>query len=599
MNHPPEASRPLVDATIRPLRAFFAANEHNPSAEHWEALRAIAETMDDMANDRCPREVSLSAVDPGLGKSQTVAHFARALVASADHQRTGMVICVGRLTEAEAMVRSLGLPADRVAVLTSDVALNALGGAPVHLAQVLVTTQQRIERDARTSFSTASGFFYLGCPRQVRVWDEAWLPGVAVTLGQDDLLFLPKLVRPFSPACADAIGRFALGLGARQSGDLVDVPDFEKEHDISLADVLASAIGATGRLRDDQQAAATALMVINGKTVGVLKEAFGRTEETSAATVLTYHDTLPADLLPLLVLDASGRVRDTYRQIEQHRGNLRRLPSAIKDYSPLTVHTWRLAGSKTGFERHGVNLVKGITDTIKTKPNERWLVVLHKESRKVGNIADAIRRQLPAVVADNVATITWGQHMATNAYADVPNVILAGTLFMRESFYVALTHLAQDRPIASGFIARDAVVRTMRGEHANLVLQAVCRGRVRKSDGAKCKAMSAFIIASPKSGIPNDIPSIFPGCRVVDWNAKETAARGYQRAVAYIQSALASGETWVAQRTVAAALKMDPRNFRKRVLRRPEFQAALAGLQLVTARGPKGAVGFRPLLPST
>jgi hypothetical protein len=95
--------------------------------------------------------------------------------------------------------------------------------------------------------------------------------------------------------------------------------------------------------------------------------------------------------------------------------------------------------------------------------------------------------------------------MATNVFASTPNVILAGTLFMRDSYYTALTHLAQDRDVSPGLIGQADVDRTMRGEHANLVLQALCRGRVRKSDDARCLPMTAYVIASTLSGIPEDL----------------------------------------------------------------------------------------------
>src|ERR1700758_2172376 len=98
----------------------------------------------------------------------------------------------------------------------------------------------------------------------------------------------------------------------------------------------------------------------------------------------------------------------------------------------------------------------------------------------------------------NVSFIPWGNHVATNEYVDVPDLILAGTLFMKPSHYVALTHLAQDRPTDAGFAPDDAVERTTLGEHANLILQAVCRGRVRKSNGAQCLPMDAYLIATKR-----------------------------------------------------------------------------------------------------
>jgi hypothetical protein len=96
----------------------------------------------------------------------------------------------------------------------------------------------------------------------------------------------------------------------------------------------------------------------------------------------------------------------------------------------------------------------------------------------------------------------WGKHQASNRWADVPNVILAGTLFMRPSLYTALTRLAQGKPPGFYKLPSEDIQRTTVGEHKDLLLQAICRGRVRKLDGDKCKPMHAYVIASPVSGIP-------------------------------------------------------------------------------------------------
>ena len=385
--HGHNPSGALCARTMATLRGYFDQQDHRPSDEHWQALEDVARTMEDMANDTAPPKVFLSAIDPGIGKSQTVIHFARALVASTEHHDVGMLICVGRLDEAKSIALSIGIPLDKLAVLTSRDELNALSGTTAAEAQVLITTQQRIERMTEgRSFADAAAFHYRGRPRQVRAWDEAFLPGVAVTLDRDDLCFLPKLVRSFSPECAEALLRFAVGLTDKRDGEAVDVPDFGALYGLSLYDVLASAAGTSGRLRDDQQMAATALVTLTGRTARV------RHDGRSGNTLLTYRDTLPDDLAPLLVLDASGRVRQTYKWMEERRGSLVRLTAATKDYGPLTIQTWQTAGSKSGFEKNADTLTKGITDTILTKPTEQWLVVVHKPGGKVRDVDKAIRR---------------------------------------------------------------------------------------------------------------------------------------------------------------------------------------------------------------
>jgi len=508
-------------------------------------------------------------------------------------------VCVGRIAEAKDMADALGDIRGRVAVLTSNDEANALSGADPDQAQILITTQQRIERATdRRTFGAAAAFLYRGAVRAVRVWDESWLPGVPIAITGDDLGFLPKLIRPRSPECADAVMRFAEGLSRVADGDLVDVPDFEATYGVSLYEILADTVEKTGRTSDDQKATTTALIALNGRT------ARAHRDNRNSRTILTYHDTLPDDLLPLLVLDASGRVRTTYEWMERGRGIVR-LREAVKDYSPLTVYAWRTSGSKSGFAQNGSGLVKGITETILRKPDDRWLVVVHKSGDRSkdadgdawqatgGTYGAAIRRLLPKHVSENVAIITWGRHMATNEFKDVANVILAGTLFMRESWYVALTHLAQDRDVVPGFASRAEVVETMKGEHAHLAMQAVCRGRVRKSDGAHCQSMTAYIIASPRSGIPKDLARIYPGCRVRPWNPLQPPLRGkLKAAVEYVKEAMARGETWIPLAKIRNAVRMSAKDWRRRITKSAGWKQAIADLGLATTKGHRGALGL-------
>jgi hypothetical protein len=513
------------------------------------------------------------------------------LVASPEHVDVGMVVCVGRLSEAQAIAEALAVPASKLAIMTpSDKELSATTDTPTNDAQILVTTQQKIERSTNgRSFGITDAFFYRGLPRQVRAWDEAFLWGATVTLNRDDLLFLPKLIRRYSTECADAVEDFATRLRRLDDGAAVEVTDFATVYGISLYEVLATAVGATGRLRDDQQMAATALLALNGRTARVRRD--GRTGNT----LLTYRDTLPDDPTPLLVLDASIRVRKTYSLMQQHRGSMVQLKSAVKDYAPLTIHTWRTSGAKSGFEKNGDELAKGIATAVLTKPTEQWLAVVHMTGGRVRDLDRAIRRHLSPEVSANLQTITWGTHMARNDFADVPNVILAGTLFMPQSFYTALTHMAQDRDVAPGLASPEEVAETMRGEHAHHCLQAICRGRVRRSNGAQCHPMSAYVIASARSGIPEDLTRIFPGCTVVPWSPTARAPKGHMKAaIEYVRAAAAKGDDWIPFSAVRTALQIkDKANFRKRVQDKPQFLMAVLALGFEPSTGPHGAKGLR------
>jgi hypothetical protein len=580
--------RSLCEDTMAALRAYFVAHEHRPSDAHWAALEDVAETLEAMADGRCPPKILLSSCDPGVGKSQTVVHFARALVRDEARDDVGMVVCVGRIEEAKTLAAELALPTECFTVLTSDEEANSLGSADAANAQVLITTQQRVERHTRgRSFDTATEFHYRGQSRRCRVWDETWLPGTAISLNRDDLAALFKPLRARFPALTDSIEDLFAKLRTVGDGEALPIPDFAHEHGVALNDLL----GAVDACRDDQRIAVTSLFVLSGRTARV------RHDGPTGNAMLTYEDTLPADLAPLLVLDASGRVRHTYADVEKHRGNLCRLRTAIKDYTPLTVHVWHTAGSKSGWQRRGPELIDGIVKTILTKPTERWLVVHHKATRGLPDVEREVCLQLSDVAAANVSFITWGRHMATNDYADVPNVILAGTLFMRPSFYTALTHLAQGKPVDRHMMPADDIRQTIEGEYRNLLLQAICRGRVRKLNGDQCLPMNAYVIAAPISGIPAALPSIFPGCTVRRWDPLGFKLTGHAKAaIEYVQAVFASGTHWLTYPSIAEHLGIDRRNFGRDVSKRPEWVDAVASIGAEITRGKRCILGVR-LLP--
>jgi hypothetical protein len=292
--------------------------------------------------------------------------------------------------------------------------------------------------------------------------------------------------------------------------------------------------------------------------------------------MLDFRDTLPQDIVPLLVLDASARVRETYSLWEDQRGGLVRLPPAPKSYAPLTIHVWQTSGGKDAFRKNGDELVEGIANTIKTKPTERWLVVYHKG---IGREIDRdVMSLLPGVDADAVRFLNWGAHEATNAYADIPNVILAGTLFYGSAFYEALGRAAAGRPSEDGPFSTEAYQAVMRGEHRHLILQALCRGVVRKCRGNVCPKSDAYIIASVRSGIAQELPAIFPGARMVRWKPVARKLSGkVGAAAAFVIDAINSGTEHVSFAAVRKHVAItNTSNFNKVVRRHSSFVEALA-----------------------
>ncbi|UYO48794.1 hypothetical protein KQX64_23320 [Rhodopseudomonas palustris] len=212
-----------------------------------------------------------------------------------------------------------------------------------------------------------------------------------------------------------------------------------------------------------------------------------------------------------------------------------------------------------------------MASAINGKPNEKWLVIHHKDDRFDTNV-----RMLLAGDPGNVSFLNWGAHDATNDYAEVPNVILAGTLFFRASQYEAIGRASAGFPSSEGLFSKAKFERVRRGEHRHMILQAICRGRVRKCDGARCPPSNVYIIASRRSRIADDLPSIFPRCRVVRWRPEGLQLRGkVADAIAFILERTKDG-SFVSDAEVRKHLAMtDKANFRKGIKRHAEFLTAL------------------------
>ena len=421
----------LTERTLSALRSTFTQYGHKPSEAMWVAIRDLVETLEGMANGIIRFVAYLSSLDPGVGKTEAVVHFVRQLCASPWHDDVGVLICVSHLKEITTLAGKMGLAKQDFAVYTTDEETNSLGSKEITNARVLFVTQQMI--DSRLSdgkpFRDLTLFHFKGEPRQVKIWDEEMLPAEELTLNVDSLARLPSLLRNISSPLADRLLIACEEVRSLPDGSTYGFRSFVDEYDLQYEDVKAGFRKEPTRDRE----AARCLWNLSGKLVRVRRDVRGN-------TLLDYRNHLPDDFYPAVVLDASGRVRTTYENWQNDRGNLVILPTAPKKYDNLTIHVWNRGGGKSAFRGQASELVEGIAGSINTKPEEQWLVILHKEdewhSFGQKGIPDLTKHINDLVQnPDNVHFLTWGNEKSTNEFCEVKNVILAGTLFYPKSVY--------------------------------------------------------------------------------------------------------------------------------------------------------------------
>jgi len=580
----PPSPRPLWTQALDRLQADFRAKNHHPSRMMWAALIEVLRTLDDMANGKAAPLIHLSPLDPGVGKTQSVVQFLPVLLASEKHADVGAIICANRRSQIEELIRDAkqaGLRDEQFAVYTADDKLNRLGRGSDdrNLAPVVFTTHAMVMarcKDGR-SFASAEDFHFRSEPRAVRVWDEVLSPGLPITVSNPDISELIKPVSLHNAKLSAQLSSLFADLLTRKDGEQITVPDLAADCDVDLNDLE----GMFDKHDADRRTTINALHFLFGREVTV------RHDGQPGKSVLDFKETLPPDLKPLLVLDASARrsVKYTYSLWETGRGDIERLLEAPKDYTPLAVHHWAVSGSKSAYRDRDKRkrILHGSASAINSKPGERWLVIHHMDKGK----DECFEEELCALLASpgtDVKFVHWGAHDATNAYADRPNVILAGTLFFRPSQYEALGRAAAGQPSSAGPFPNEAFEAVRRGEHRHAILQAACRGRIRKCDGGSCPPTDLYIIASKGSRIRDELPDIFPGCRVREWLPLPRRLTGNVGEAAAFIIERCRGGSFVADAEVMKHIGVSDKSYyRRRIRKHEEFLDELADNEIDTA----------------
>ncbi|WP_025897482.1 hypothetical protein [Sneathiella glossodoripedis] len=530
----------LSNATIDNVKRFFnQETEHRPSEETYIALKAIATTLSTMALGEATHKIHLSSLDPGSGKTVTITQFVKTLSAfSKDYPElddVGVIVFLSRLEEIEKMVKEMSLAPSDFACITSDPEINELGlnAEGYGVARVIFTTQQMLEsRLDGGSFENCKLFHFNDKVRQVRIWDESYLPGKGIVIQEFDLAQLVGVIGKCGHLrLSEEIRKLSDEVLSKEKGEVILLPEFHElintsEHQL-LADIQEHSVS-----RDDLCLVMSSLFFLSGKSV-VIGSDGGR---NGGVKIISYRETMPKDLAPLLVTDASGRVRYTYHLMKRDRGDILELPTSKKHYKNLTVCVWSRGGGKSSWIKHHSVLTAGIVETIKKEPERKWLIVHHlpKESgsASIPNIELEVSRQLPSDI--KVSYTTWGKHAASNDFRECDRVVLAGTLFYPRSHSESLTRLCSNKAPNKGKPTSDDMGKLVLGESKHHILQAICRGKVRNSVFNDCGECKVFIIASAASGIRSaltmdrnqsyDSSYLFPFCTVEDWGAMQTMA---------------------------------------------------------------------------
>ena len=431
---------PLSDLAFMRLSAFFNDNDSPLIGQHKDALRSFMTNLEEGLKGQLSRKYHLLSLDPGMGKTQACVHFIKAW-RERDFQPSGSILIgVSTLSELQAFAEASALSPSEFAVLTSNEEMNNLG---LHHnlhdeAKILFTSQQMIRsRTKGKLFTQASEFYFQGQPRSLRLWDETLLPNEPVVLRRDDMMRLVSPLRPLQLEFATELDGLINLMAKAQTGDVLKVPEAlglsRGQRHVARSAVLA---GSDRDTFDHLQ-----LMV--GETM------VARADERFGMCLVGTTPSLPADIVPLVIIDASGRVRTTYRLWEEHRGTLQRLPSAHNSYEGLLVHLWKASSGKDALAAASTRgkFAAAIVEAFKRDPEGEWLILTYKDSRDA--LEASIRNASGAAPLPSLHWMHWGVHKSTNMYRNVENVIIVGQSTYRPADYLGLTLAASGLPVES------------------------------------------------------------------------------------------------------------------------------------------------------
>lgn len=446
----------------------------------------------------------------GTGKSTAIQRVLAEWKLS-DFPNGSAIIFVATYDEVDAYVHGAGLDHADYAICTSDPKYAAYGRGMHHMtdAPILFVTHVRAEKDMRAtgSFDAISAFLYKGNPRALRVWDEGFSAAVGATFDRAHLYALSSAFRGLDAADHAMFNDLWAACINPRDGLSIAIP-------LEFADVAHRVLQKGLKGPPGPTKALEALAKLAGSTAFIRDAGNGHWSFIGAGR------SLPVDIAPLFVLDASARLTDRYDQLPAHGLKVVRLEPATVDYQRLTVRICNLAAGKTalGNATTRTKVFRIIADLANSKPDESFLIIMAKEfCGKDVEGAPTLPGDLEAMLANpnNVRITNWGRHKGSNEFRDVGNVIIVSSHAYTKESYEAMA--LADSGTKDGIVSREQVQRVRDSEFMQNLYQGVCRGNIRNGEDGICGEMNAYLIMEDSADRQRHMKQAFPGCTVEDW----------------------------------------------------------------------------------
>lgn len=532
--------------------------------EDFTSLAAVACVIEATVLGTAKPHLYLSTQPTGWGKTAILVAATLAILNDPTLGHIGIVVMVNTLDQIDALIARMGLRDHQYAVRVGDdepdmnergltSLCKTMGAKKVahRYAPVLFTTQQKITKALmphQRDFERMPFFDYCGpaspdeietlkrkksCgqKRQVRLWDEAYLPIDPVIIGLDEIASFANRLDDLGLTKAAATLKGWIIRLRNIKPKSAGVPDWVRE--AMWPDGEVNELFARLSEGDKRWAAMCgALFALRGTSVRVLHQQYNNT-----TVAISYRRSIPYNIEPLLIFDASGNQAMEYKFLARNGGNVVRLPSASKTYRNLNVRFFDYKSGQAAYRTTATIdvLATAAAQAVMDKPSDQDVLIVHRKGEKAPatTLPASIQSKVRAMGGNEnrVHFLTWGNHRATNEYQQIKHVILVGVLQAPPSAVIGMVYGTSGKPMHRTVNPMD--IETMRMSRIiGDAVQAIGRGALRQmtADGDVPKGCTVDVIASSKGPMGfkeplNTLATMFPGSTVKAWHPNVPAAK--------------------------------------------------------------------------
>jgi hypothetical protein len=236
---------------------------------------------------------------------------------------------------------------------------------------------------------------------------------------------------------------------------------------------------------------------------------------------ISFQIAIPSELDRVVVLDASYLVRSLcLADSSITLANQASMREPLKYYTDVEGYFIKHGGGRRGIERSvstDQKMLREVAEIVKSIPADEEVLIVTYRDRKGDNRYNniRIRDRFEGVLKDagidlrRIHWLTWGRETASNAYRDIPNVILAGVLH-RSQWDLMGAFLGQKADLKLTLTPQEIEDLSIT-ESTHHAYQAIHRGTCRKMRAGKALPMKFWIFYEHPRRMMQQLQLVMPG----------------------------------------------------------------------------------------